>query len=116
MAKFIESIKVLAVTTSSGENVFETIDTPLKPAYLIFSVPEELHLLLRKASLLNETIFPVQRNASYSSNPKQTRVVNTYIKNDILEQTINVTEQDQANQDKIQIDGGTANVIGGNGR
>ncbi len=93
--KFIESIKVLAVVDSSGKSVFETNGALLAPAYLYFSVPEDMHLLLRKASYLSGEIFPVPRNAKYSSgNTKETRVVSTFIKEYILNQTIDVNAKD----------------------
>ena len=108
LGKFIESIRVLAVTDSSNRNVFETAGDPLTPAYLIFSVPEDMHLLLRKASYLDGTIFPVPRNAEYSANPKQTRIASSYIQNHILEQTVDVSGQDK----KFISDNG-AEIIGG---
>jgi Flp pilus assembly protein CpaB len=37
IGKFIESIRVLAVTDGNGENIFETKDTPNSPKYLIFN-------------------------------------------------------------------------------
>lgn len=80
IGKFIESIRVLTVTDGSGNNIFETKDTPAAPKYLIFSVDEELHLLLKKAIYLGGgiEIFPVPRNADYSKNPKDTKIVNSY--------------------------------------
>ena len=83
IGKFIESIRVLAVTDSNGQNIFETKDTPNSPKYLIFSVDEKLHLLLKKAIYLGNgtDIFPVPRNAAYSKNPKNTKVVNSYFQN-----------------------------------
>ena len=80
IGKFIESIRVLTVTDGSGQNIFETKDTPNAPKYLIFSVDEELHLLLKKTIYLgNGELFPVPRNAEYSKNPKETKVVNSAI-------------------------------------
>ena len=94
VAKFIESIKVLYVIDGSGNNIFETNKTPVAPSYLVFEVPEDMHLLLRYASNLSGTIFPVPRNAEYSKDPKPTRIVNTTIENYILEQTVDVEAQD----------------------
>lgn len=81
IGKFIESIKVLGVTDSSGNNVFETNTNPKSPRYLIFSVDEEYHLLLKWAIYTEgeDAIFPVPRNASYSENPKPTAIVNAQI-------------------------------------
>lgn len=93
--KFIESINVLAVVDGSGKSVFETNGALQNPAYLIFSVDEKTHLLLRKASYLSGEIFPVPRNANYSNgNTKQTRVVCTYIEQYILNQTVDVNTKD----------------------
>ena len=114
LQKFIESIKVLAVTDSAGKSVFETNEKLAQPAFLIFSVPEDLHLLLRKASYLSGTIFPVPRNANYSNgNPKETRVVCTKIKEYILDQTIDVDVKDKKKNIQINTDNGnvSADVI-----
>lgn len=90
IGKFVESIRVLAVTDGKGTNIFETIDELQSPAYLIFSVDEELHLLLRKAVFSGGDIFPVPRNAKFSENPKETTVVNSTIKNYILDRSYNL--------------------------
>lgn len=94
LGKFIESIKVLSVTDSSGNNIFEKSSNVSAPSYLIFSVPEDMHLLLQKALYLSGTIFPVPRNAEYSTNPKDTVISSTQIKEIILSQTVNVSEKD----------------------
>ncbi|UKI56964.1 MAG: hypothetical protein L6V81_06035 [Clostridium sp.] len=57
------------------------------PAYLMFAVPEELHLLLRKAIYKKVNLFPVPRNAEYSLNPKSTRVSSSYIK-ELIEKNV----------------------------
>ena len=89
LGKFIESIKVLAVTDSNGNSVFETIDEPLTPAYLMFSVPDDVYVLIRKAQSTGiDRIIPVQRNAAYSQNPKPTRVVSSKIQELIENNTV----------------------------
>lgn len=97
IGKFIESIKVLAVTDSNYNNIFEKSTNVEKPKYLIFSVPEDMHLLLRKALYTNGTLIPVPRNADYSNNPKETRISSTYLKELILSRTVNVAEEDLNN-------------------
>ena len=52
--KFISNIEVLDVKDSSGRHVFENSEETRTPAYLLFAVPEETHLLLRKALYLDE--------------------------------------------------------------
>ncbi len=107
VGKFIESIKVLAVTDSAFNNIFEKSSGVATPAYLVFSVPEEMHLLLRKALYLSGNIFPVPRNAEYSKNPKNTRISSSYIENLILNQTVNVTTKDLSEVSIKEIDKST---------
>ena len=52
--KFISNIKVLDVKDSSGQHVVENSEETRTPAYMLFAVPEETHLLLRKALYLKE--------------------------------------------------------------
>lgn len=88
IGKFIESIRVLAVTDGSGKNIFETKGTPAEPEYIIFSVDEKYHLLLKKAMYVGGgEIFIVPRNAAYSKNPKSTTIVNSIIESYILDKT-----------------------------
>jgi len=93
LGKLIESIEVLAVKDSSGNHVFENSSKLGAPSSLIFAVPEELHLLLRKASYLSGEIIPVPRNASYSENPVPTNVSSEYIEDFILSQTVVIPDQ-----------------------
>ncbi len=51
--KFISNIKILSVKDSSGQNVFENSEEARTPAYMMFSLPEETHLLFRKAIYLS---------------------------------------------------------------
>ncbi len=114
LGKFIESIKVLSVTDSEGDNVFETIGAPKSPTYLVFSVPEDMHLLLRKASYANGTIFPVPRNAEYSKNPKETRVVSSVIQRYILDNAIDVESQDRTIGGNVPVVGNNDNNVENN--
>lgn len=54
LGKFLQDIEVLAVKDSSGRHVFENSQENRTPAYIIFGVSEEVHLLLRKAEYLRE--------------------------------------------------------------
>ena len=60
--RLLENVEVLAVKDSAGRNVFENATETRTPAYLIFGVPERLHILLRKAIYLKNSgveLFPV---------------------------------------------------------
>ena len=50
--KFIRDIEVLSVKDSQGQHVFENTDEVRTPAYMLFALPEEQHLLIRKALYL----------------------------------------------------------------
>ncbi len=88
VGKLIESIEVLAVKDSAGNHVFENSANLAQANSLIFAVPEDLHILLRKASYLSGDIIPVPRNQEYSQNPGETRVDSEYIRSFIENQTV----------------------------
>ena len=50
--KFISNIKILDVKDSSGQHVFENSAEARTPAYMLFALPEDMHLLFRKAIYL----------------------------------------------------------------
>lgn len=92
--KFIESIKVLAVKDSSGQNVFENSENLGTPAALLFAVPEDLHLLLRKATYIGAEIVPVPRNSSYCADGQcDTEVSSEYIKEFIIAKTVIIPDE-----------------------
>lgn len=53
--KFISNIEILDVKDSSGRHVFENSAEARTPAYMLFALPEETHLLFRKALYLGES-------------------------------------------------------------
>lgn len=53
VGKLLENVKILAVKTSEGLNVFEDSTDARTPYVIIFSLPEEYHLLLRKINAIN---------------------------------------------------------------
>ncbi len=70
----IESIEVLAVRDSSGNDVFWDSNAG-DSAQLLFSVPKDLHDLLNISDRVGGVeIIPVPRNASYTANPGDTIV------------------------------------------
>ena len=66
------------------------------PYYLVFSVPENMHLLLKKAMTLSGEVFPVPRRAEYSQNPKPTRISSSWLEKFILDKTVNVELEDSS--------------------
>lgn len=62
VGKLVENVEVLAVKDSMGRNVFENAEESRTPAFLIFGVSEEIHILLRKAQYMTTfsvVLFPV---------------------------------------------------------
>ena len=50
--QFYEKVEILGVKDSAGKNVFENTEEVRTPAYMLFALPEEQHLLIRKALYL----------------------------------------------------------------
>lgn len=64
--KFIESIKVLSVRDSSGNDVFSDSQSNKTSSELLFAVKDNLFMLLSEASFVGGIdIVPVPRNAQY---------------------------------------------------
>ena len=50
--KFISNVEILDVKDSSGQHVFDNSEEARTPAYMLFALPEDMHLLFRKAIYL----------------------------------------------------------------
>lgn len=85
--RFISQIQVLAVRDAKGNNVFADKDNPLESKFLLFSVPEELFLLLKKAEYLGINIEPIGRNEAYTANAKATELKSEELRAFIINQT-----------------------------
>ena len=85
-AKFIESIRVLAVKDSKGNNITKNRVENGIPKELLFAVEEDIYLLLMKAEFLNIRVEPVLRNAQYTKDEGETQVKSEEIRAFILDQ------------------------------
>ena len=105
--KLIENIKVLAVKDEYGRHMFNKGADQKAASDIIFSVDEDLNILLRKASYLNGTIVPVLRNSKYTDseiNKGATAVSSEYIRGLIEEKTVMLekdVKEDQDSQIKV---------------
>ena len=89
--KLLENVKVLAVRDSSGKNVFSNIDENSVPSQLIFAVPQEYYLLLKKAEFLgafNTALLPVPTAESLKSNPGDLKLTSETLKQFINDNTV----------------------------
>ena len=91
--KFISNIKILAVKDSQGRHVFENLVEARTPAYMLFALPEDLHLLFRKALYLQSvagveiTLVP---NTTELTDEDKVFISSNDIKNFIEERTKDV--------------------------
>lgn len=92
VGKLLENVEVLAVKDSSGKHVFENTAESRTPAYLIFGVSDEIHLLLRKSEYLysySVELFPVPHGGTIQSTG-ETKVSTQYLKDFINANTVNL--------------------------
>lgn len=107
--KFIESIKVLGVRDSGGNDVFVDSQATKSPSELLFAVPDDLFLLLSKATNLgsnNITILPVPRNKAYSQEAAlkdegATQVTSDQLQEMILSKSVVVQQNPDIDEDDI---------------
>ena len=91
LGKLLENVKVLAVKDADGKNVFENLDEKTNPAQIIFALPSDDYILLRKASYLRTyetTIIPVPTAESLKDEPGEVSVSNETLKKFINDVTI----------------------------
>ncbi|MBE6157425.1 MAG: hypothetical protein E7160_01370 [Firmicutes bacterium] len=84
LGKLLENVKVLAVKDSSGQPVFSNLDETRTPAMLVFALPEDYYILLKKASYLrtfDSSLIPVPTNESLKDNPGNLEITSTDLKN-----------------------------------
>lgn len=95
IGKLIQNVKVLAVLDSSGKDVFENTEEARTPATFIFSVDEDLHLLLRKARYLSNSSVelipvPVTESVSDGDYEGSVEITSSYLREFIESRTIDV--------------------------
>ncbi len=89
--KLIENVKVLAVKDSSGQPVFSNVDDSKTPAMIVFALPEDYYILLKKASYLrtyDSSLIPVPTNESLKDEPGQLEISSSELKDKINEWTV----------------------------
>lgn len=95
-AKFIESIKVLAVRDAAGEDVFADSQNPKSSSELLFAVQNDLFMLLSEATFVGGiSIVPVPRNENYRQNGVETgtQVSKEEIVNFILDKVSELSDE-----------------------
>lgn len=80
VGKLVSNVKVLVVKDKNGQHVFENTEENRVPATFIFSVPEDIHLLLRKAEYMEEysaELIPVPTSETYAISPGAIQISST---------------------------------------
>ena len=96
VGRLLSNVKVIAVYDSSGNNVFSNLDEKGTPSQIIFAVPEEYHILLRKAEYLRayeSEIIPVPTAESLEDEPGDVTLSSEDLRNFINNVTA-MTEED----------------------
>lgn len=91
VGKLLENVKVIDVVDSTGSSVFGNLQDIKAPAQIIFAVPEEYHILLRKAMYLRTyevTLIPVPTAESLKENPGEVTISSTALKDFINKVTV----------------------------
>ena len=99
VGKFLENVKILQVKTSDGLNVFDDSESSRTPYVIIFSLPEEQHLLMRDINAINNysiasadsnfsriEVIPIPTAAYYKDGDQEIKptVSSQYLKDYIL--------------------------------
>lgn len=103
VGKLLENVEVLAVKDAQGRNVFENTTDNRTPAYLIFGVKEEIHIMLRKASYMSGdgvVLFPVPHGAAVEDG--ETQVSTQYLKDYIDSHTVVIDTPDNNTGDDTE--------------
>lgn len=103
VGKFLQDIEVLAVKDSSGRHVFENSVENRTPAYIVFGVSEEIHLLLRIAQYLSDNsveLILVPHGGTLESEGSLT-VSSQWLKNFINDKAENLSELEKEELEEI---------------
>ena len=97
--KLFESVKVLAVLDSHGNDVFESSSEARKPAKMWFAVKNEFYTLLKSTEAISGgvKVMPIPRNASYSATDRETIIGSQYIEQFIKGKIMNYDEASNSN-------------------
>lgn len=95
VGRLVENIRVLAVKDRNGQHVFENTEEARIPSIIIFGVPEEIHLLLRKATYIKDRdieLIPVPIGGVYEIEPGMIEITNTKIEQFIYQHAPDISE------------------------
>lgn len=89
--RLLKNVKVIDVVDANGSSVFENLEDIKTPSQIIFALPEEYHILLRKAMYLRTyevTLIPIPTAESLKDNPGEVAIASEALKDFINKVTI----------------------------
>ena len=112
--KFISNITILDVKDEEGRHVFDDSADVRTPAYMMFALPEDMHLLFRKAIYLSNTyeveLILVPNTQKQEKDDMEVYVSSKDIQTFIDEKTkmVSVDEILSSTEDKVNTQGNTS--------
>lgn len=106
VGRLLEDVKVIAVKDNAGNDVFESTEEERQPSYLVFGLPDDIHILLRKAQYITTNdvlLFPVPHGGTVASEG-DIRVSTEYLKDFINSKTIILEGQEGSVTDEEEGD------------
>lgn len=97
VGKLLQNVQIIDVLDANGDSVFANMQDVKTPSQMIFAVPEEYHILLRKAMYLRTyevTLIPVPTAESIKENPGEVAIANEALKDFINRVTVWTEETD----------------------
>lgn len=91
LGKLISNIHVLAVKDSNGKAVFQNLDEARTPSMVVFAVPEEYYILLKKAEFMrtyDTSLILVPTNESLKDEPGELEISSDQLKEWINRNTV----------------------------
>ena len=91
LGKLMSNIHVLAVKDATGQPVFQNIDENRVPSMVVFAVPEEYYVLLKKAEFMRSydtTLILVPTNESLKDEPGDLEISSEQLKEWINTNTV----------------------------
>lgn len=91
LGKLLANIEVLAVKDSSGKAVFQNIDENRSPSMVVFALPEEYYILLKKAEFMrtyDTSLILVPTNESLKDEPGDLEISSDQLKEWINRNTV----------------------------
>lgn len=115
IGRLLENLEVLAVKDNQGRHVFENTAESRTPAYLLFGVKEDIHIILRKTEYMRDygvVLIPVPHGGTIISEG-DTFVSTQYLVDFINANTVTIeVDRENITEDENTTNQGNENIVG----